>query len=104
MDDGKRSSLYVTFARGFPRGITQLTPSGYPKPVGSAGLSAPSGSLFLHDIIERTQLFGDLFKCVYLIAARIPPGRTRGLLISLVGPLYWIRRVIIDIIGMTVRS
>ena len=37
MDDGKRSSLNVTFVRGFPRGKTQLTPSGYPKPVGSAG-------------------------------------------------------------------
>ena len=35
-DDGKRSSLNVTFVRGFPRGKTQLTPSGYPKPVGSA--------------------------------------------------------------------
>ena len=35
-DDGKRSSLDVTFVRGFQRGITQLTPSGYPKPVGSA--------------------------------------------------------------------
>ena len=43
MDDGKRSSLYVTFARGFQRGITQFTPSGYSKPVGSAGLSAPPG-------------------------------------------------------------
>ena len=36
-DDGKRSSLNVTFVRGLPRGKPQLTPSGYPKPVGSAG-------------------------------------------------------------------
>ena len=28
---------------GFQRGITQFTPSGYPKPVGSAGLSGPLG-------------------------------------------------------------
>ena len=57
-DDGKRSSLDVTFAKGFPRGITQITPSGYPKPVGSAGFSGSRGFLFLHDIVERTQLFG----------------------------------------------
>ena len=52
MDDGKRSLLYVTFARGGPRGITQLVPSGYPIPVESAGLSGFSGALFLHDVIE----------------------------------------------------
>ena len=57
-DDGKRSSLNVTFVRGFPRGKTQLTPSGYPKPVGSAGLSGRTGGRFLHDVIERTPLFG----------------------------------------------
>ena len=43
MDDGKRSSLYVTFARGFPKGITQLTPPGYAKPVGSAGWGGSPG-------------------------------------------------------------
>ena len=60
-DDGKRSSLNVTFVRGFPRGKTQLTPSGYPKPVGSAGWVPRAGSRFLHDVIERTPLFGVFF-------------------------------------------
>ena len=57
--NGRReaASLNVTFVRGFPRGKTQLTPSGYPKPVGSAGLIGSRGSLFLHDVIERTQFF-----------------------------------------------
>ena len=61
MDDGKRSSLNVTFVRGFPRGKTQLTPSGYPKPVGSAGWVGRTGGRFLHDVIERTPLFGSFF-------------------------------------------
>ena len=61
-DDGKRSSLYVTFARGFPKGDNSTYPFGVPQTCGVGGIEwVTRGSLFLHDVIERTQLFISFF-------------------------------------------
>ena len=39
MDDGKRSSLYVTFVRGFPKGDNSIYPFGIPKTYGVSRIS-----------------------------------------------------------------
>ena len=38
MDDGKRSSLYVTFARGFPKGDNSIYHFGVPQTCGVGGI------------------------------------------------------------------
>ena len=55
-DDGKRSSLDVTFARAFPRGITQFTP----KSVGLEGLIGVSGAYFCTTTLSELN-FGMVF-------------------------------------------
>ena len=44
MDDGERSSLYVTFARGFPKGDNSTYPSGVPQTCGVGGIEQVFGT------------------------------------------------------------